>query len=159
MVEWCGGPYFWSIKPIIYRNTNLTLRYVTSQIWKYYGIFGFVPKERGRMSTILHFTNSWVHKPLKYTPLSVYVRDAFRISTWSLSSGLCFQARNSRHSLFFCWRLSNSVVLLQAPLSGLGWIACIRCKASCTKPRCPCHDGSVRIYVPCNPLWKIMHFF
>ncbi len=34
---------------------------------------------------------SLVHKPLKYTPLSVYVRDAFRISTWSLSSGLCFQ--------------------------------------------------------------------
>ncbi len=25
-----------------------------------------------------------VSKPLKYTPLSVYVRKAFRISTWSL---------------------------------------------------------------------------
>ncbi len=36
--------------------------------------------------------------------LSVHVRDAFRIITWSLSSGICFQARNSRHSLFFCWR-------------------------------------------------------
>ncbi len=34
-------------------------------------------------STKPHFANSWVRKPLKYTPLSVYVRDAFRISTWS----------------------------------------------------------------------------
>ncbi len=60
-------------------------------------------------STKPHFANSWVRKPLKYTPLSV--RDAFRISTWSLSRGLCFQARNSWHLLFFCWRLSNSVAL------------------------------------------------
>ncbi len=88
---------------------------------------------------------------LKYTPLSVYVRDAFRISTWSLSRGLCFQVRNSRHSLFFCWRLSNSVALLQAPPSGLGWIVCIRHKASCTEPRCLYRDGSVRIHVSCHP--------
>ncbi len=69
--------------------------------------------------------------------LSVHVRDAFRISTWSLFSGLCFQARNSRHPLFFCWRwrLSNSVALLRAPPSGLGRNSCFRCKASCTEPR------------------------
>ncbi len=112
----------WSTKAIIYIiNNSLAFRYVTSQIWKYYGIFGFVWNERGRIHEHkLHFTNSCVHKPLKYTPLSVYVRDAFRISTWSLSRELCFQARNSWHSLFFCWRLSNSVALLQAPPSGLG---------------------------------------
>ncbi len=33
---------------------------------------------------------------------------------------LCFQGRNSLHSLFFCWRLSNRVELLLAPTSGLG---------------------------------------
>ncbi len=32
-----------------------------------------------------------VRKPLEYTPLPVYVSDTFRISTRSLSSGLCFQ--------------------------------------------------------------------
>ncbi len=32
-------------------------------------------------------------KPLKYTPLSVYVRDAFRISTWSLSGSLFSSAQ------------------------------------------------------------------
>ncbi len=66
----------------------------------------------GYTSTKLHF--------LKLYTLSVYVRDSFRISTWSLFSGLCFQVRNSRHSLFFCWRLPNSVALLRVPLSGLG---------------------------------------
>ncbi len=52
-----------------------------------------------------------------YSFFSVHVRDAFRNSTWSLSRGLCFQVRNSQHSLFFCWRwqLSNSVVLLRVP--------------------------------------------
>ncbi len=84
----------WSIKPIIYIiNNSLAFRYVTSQIWKYYGIFGFVLNERelGYTSTKLHFTNSWVHKLLRYTPLSVYVRDSFRISTWSLSRGFVFK--------------------------------------------------------------------
>ncbi len=63
-------------------------------------------------STQPHFSNSWVRKPL-----TVRVRDAFRISTWSLS-----QVCNSQHSLFFCWhwRLSNSVALLRAPASGVG---------------------------------------
>ncbi len=40
----------WSTKPIIYIiNNSFAFRYVTSQIWKYYGIFGFVPNERGRI--------------------------------------------------------------------------------------------------------------
>ncbi len=30
-------------------------------------------------------------------------------------------------------------------------IACIRRKASCTEPRGPYSDSSVRIHVPCNP--------
>ncbi len=30
-------------------NNNLAFRYVTSQICKYYGIFGFVPNERERI--------------------------------------------------------------------------------------------------------------
>ncbi len=55
--------------------------------------------------------------------LSVLVRGAFRISTWSLS-----QVCNSQPSLFFCWRLSNSAALMRAPPSGLGRIACIRRK-------------------------------
>ncbi len=38
----------------------------------------------------------------KLTPLSVYVSDAFRISTWSLSGRLYFQVRNLLHSLFIC---------------------------------------------------------
>ncbi len=117
-------------------------------------------REVGYTSTKLNFANSWVHKPLKYTPLSVYVRDTFRISTWSLSSGLCFQVRNSRHSLFFSWRLSNSVALLRRPLLDWGWIACIRRKASCTEPRSLYRDGSVRIHVPCHPyiyIYVILH--
>ncbi len=101
-----------------------------SQIWKYYGIFGCMPNT-WHMSTKLHFANSWV-----FRPLSVYVRDAFIISTWSLSSELCFQVLNSRHSLLFCWRLSNSVALLRVPLLDWGWIAWIRHKASCTELNC-----------------------
>ncbi len=144
----------WSTKPIIYIiNNSLAFRYVTSQIWKYFGIFGFVPNERGRIHEHkAPFRKQLSAQAFKYTPLSVYVRDAFRISTWSLSSGLCFQVRNSWHSLFFCWRLSNNVALLRAPPSGLGGgIACIRCKASCTEPRCPYRDGSVRIHVSFHP--------
>ncbi len=37
------------------------------------------------------------------------------------------------------------------PLLDWGWIACIRRNASCTEPRCPYRDGSVRIHVPCHP--------
>ncbi len=37
-------------KPIIYIiNNSLAFRKVTSQTWKYYRIFGFVPKERSRI--------------------------------------------------------------------------------------------------------------
>ncbi len=88
----------WSSKPIIYIiNNSLAFRYVKSQIWKYYGILGFVPNEREvrYTSTKPHFANSKVCKPFKYTALSVYVRDVFRIRTWSLSSGLCFQVHTS----------------------------------------------------------------
>ncbi len=110
-----------------------------------------MPNERGK----IHEHKALVSPCEKL--LSVYVRDAFRISTWSLFSGLCFQARNSRHPLFFCWRwrLSNSVALLRAPPSGLGRNSCFHCKASCTKPRGPYRDGSVRIHVPCHPIYII----
>ncbi len=47
-------------------------------------------REEVDTSTKLHFANNCVCKPLKYTPLSVYVREEFRISTRSLFSGLCF---------------------------------------------------------------------
>ncbi len=61
-------------KPIIcIINNSFAFRYVTSQIWKLYGIFVFVwMREVGHTSTKLHFANSWVRKRLKYTPLSVY---------------------------------------------------------------------------------------
>ncbi len=40
----------WSTKPIIYIiNNSFAFRYVTLQIWKYYGISGFVLNERGRI--------------------------------------------------------------------------------------------------------------
>ncbi len=48
----------------------------------------------------------------------------------------------------------NSIALLRAPPSGLGGgggIACIRPKASCTEPRGPYRDDSVRLHVPCHP--------
>ncbi len=76
-----------------------------------------------RMREVGHMNKAPFRKQLsaqgfKVTPLSVHVRDAFRISTWSLSSGLRFQARNLRHSLFFYWNwwLSNSATVLRAPL-------------------------------------------
>ncbi len=147
----------WRTKPIIYIiNNSLAFRCVISQIWKYYGIFGFVPNERGR----IHEHKAPFRKQLSAQAFKLYsfvslcerrVQRLGPISTWSLSSGLCFQVRNSRHSLFFCWHLSNSVALLRAPPSGLGWIACIRCKASCTDPRCLYRDRSIRIHVPCHP--------
>ncbi len=66
-----------------------TLHHKYGNIMEHLDLCGM--REVGYTSTKPHFANSWVHKPLKYTLLSVYVRDAFRISTWSLSSGLCFQ--------------------------------------------------------------------
>ncbi len=96
--------------------------------------------------------------------LSVHVR-IFCQSLWETRSesahghclvGFIFQVRNSRHSLFFCWRLSNSVALLQSPLLDWGWIACIRRKASCIEPRVyrvcvPCVH--IRVYRICVP-WR-----
>ncbi len=63
-----------------------------------------------RMKEVGHTNKAPFRKQLsaqgfKVTPSSVHVRDAFRISTWSLSSGLRFQARNLRHSLFFILEL------------------------------------------------------
>ncbi len=72
--------------------------------------------------------------------LSVHVRDAFRISTWSLSSGLCFKrathgiccssagAGSNQAALYYCWR---------------HLLDCIHHKASCTEQRGPYRDGSV----------------
>ncbi len=107
----------WSTKPIIYIiNNSLAFRYVTSQIWKYYGIFGFVLNERGR----IHEHKAPFRKQLSAQAFKVYsfvslcerrVQNQHMVTVW----GLCFQVRNSWHSLFFCWRLSNSVALLRRP--------------------------------------------
>ncbi len=96
----------WSTKPTIYIiNNSFAFRYVTSQIWKYYGIFGFVPNERGR---ILEHKAPF-HKQLSAQAFKVYslvslcerrVQNQHMVTVW----GLCFQVRNSWHSLFFCWR-------------------------------------------------------
>ncbi len=105
-----------SLSIIYIKDYSFAFRYVTSQIWKYYGIFGFVTNERGR----IHEHKAPHRKPLKYTLLSV--RDAFRISTWPLSSGLCFQVA---FTVLLLAVIKNSIALLLAPPSVLGWIACI----------------------------------
>ncbi len=106
-----------------------------------------MPNERGR----IHEHKPPFRKQLSAQAFKVYsfvslserhIQNQHMVTVW----GLCFQVCNSWHSRFFCWQLSNSVALLRAPPSGLGWIACIRCKASCTEPRCPYHDCSVRIH-------------
>ncbi len=109
-------------KPIIYiRNNSLAFRYVTSQKCKYYVIFGFVPNERGR----IHEHKVPFRKQLSAQAFKVYsfvslcerrIQNQHMVTVW----GLCFQVHNSWHSLFFCWRLSNSVALLRVPPSGLG---------------------------------------
>ncbi len=88
----------------------------------------------GYTSTKLHFANSWVHKPLKYTPLAVYVRNSetahghcpggfvFKRATHRFR---CSSAGGYQTALFYCGR----------PLLYWGWIACISRKASCTEPR------------------------
>ncbi len=59
----------WSTKPIIYIINNIyAFRYVTSQIWKYYGIFGFVPNERGR----IHEHKAPYRKQLSVQAFKVY---------------------------------------------------------------------------------------
>ncbi len=143
----------WSTKPIIYIINNSlaldTLHRKYGNIMEYLDLCRM--REAGYTSTKLHFANSWVHKPLKYTPLSVYVRDVFRISTWSLSRGLCFQVCNSRIHCSSAGGYQTASHCCGRPLLDWGWIACIHCKASCTKPRGPYRDGSVRIHVPCHP--------
>ncbi len=104
-------------------------------------------REVGYTSTKLHFANSWVHKPLKYTPLSVYVRDVFRISTWSLSRGLCFQVRNSAFAVLLLAVIKQRCIAAGAPFLDWGWIACIRCKASCTEPRGPAFHSHLRLKI------------
>ncbi len=95
-------------------------------------------------SSIANLTASWCFIKIKYSEPNISAPASHR---W--------------HSLFFCWRLSNSVALLRAPLLDWGWIACIRRKASCTEPRCLYRDGSIRIHVPywsdntCSQLWLI----
>ncbi len=69
----------------------------------------------GYMSTKLHFTNSWVCKPLNNTPLSVYVRNAFRISTWSPSRGLCFQMHNSTFVVLLLAVIKQRCITVGAP--------------------------------------------
>ncbi len=72
-------------------------------------------RELGYTSTKLYFANSWVHKPLKYTHLSVYVRDAFRISTWSLFSGLCYQVLNSAFAVLLLAVIKQCCITAGAP--------------------------------------------
>ncbi len=102
----------WSTKPIIYTlNNSLAFRYVTSQIQKYYRIFWFVVNERGR----IHKHKAPFRKQLSVQSILIFqsMWETCSESAQSLSSGLCFKVLNSWHSLFFCWRLSNSVALLQ----------------------------------------------
>ncbi len=73
----------------------------------------------------------------KVYSLSVYVRDTFRIRTWSLFRGLCFQVCNSCIRCSSAGGYQTALHCCGRPLLDWGWIACIRCKASCTKPRCP----------------------
>ncbi len=126
----------WSTKPIIYINICLAFRYVTSQIWKYYGIFGFMPNERGR----IHEHKAPFRKQLSAQTFKVY----------SFVS-LCERRVQNQH-MVTVWGRPLALQYCGRPLLDWGgWIACICRKASCTEPRCPYRDGSVRIHVPCHP--------
>ncbi len=57
-------------------------------------------REVGYTSTKLHFANSSVRKPLKYTPLLVHVRDAFRNRTHGIRSS----SAGYQTSLHYCGR-------------------------------------------------------
>ncbi len=108
-------------------------------------------REVGYISTKLHFTNSWVHKPLKYTPFvspcerrsesahdHCLVGFVFKRATHSIP---CSSAGGYQTVLHYCER----------PLLVWEWVVCIRRKASCTEPRGPYRDGSGRIHLPGNP--------
>ncbi len=99
----------WSTKPIIYIiNNSLAFRCVTSQIWKYYGIFGFVPNERGR----IHEHKAPFRKQLSAQAFKVY----------SFVS-LCETHSESAHGhclVGFVFKCATGTKLLRAPPSGLG---------------------------------------
>ncbi len=114
-------------------------------------------REVGHTSTKLHFANSWVHKSLKCTPLSVYVRDAFRISTWSLSRGFVFKCATHGIRCSSAGGYQTALHCCGAPFWIGGWIACIRRKASCTELRCTYRDGTNTCIVP--PLIYSNFFF
>ncbi len=125
----------WSTKPIVYIiNNSLAFRYVTSKIWKYYGIFGFVKNERGS----IHEHKAPFRKHFNAQAFKVY----------SFVS-LCERRGQNQYMVhclvgfvFMCTTLvagsyQTALHYCRRPPSGLGWIACIRRKASCTEPRCP----------------------
>ncbi len=88
----------WRTKPIIYIiNNSLAFRYVTSQIWKYYGIFGFVPNERGRIHE---------HKAPFRKQLSA---QAFKVYSFV---NLCERRVQNRHMVTVKWALFSSAQLM-----------------------------------------------
>ncbi len=87
----------WSTKPIIYIiNNSLAFRYVTSQIWKYYGTFGFVRNERGR----IHEHKAPFRKQLSAQAFKVY----------SFVS-LCERRVQNQHMVTVKWALFSSAQL------------------------------------------------
>ncbi len=70
---------------------------------------------RSARAHTLHFANSWAHKPLKYILRPLSVRDAFRISTWSLSRGLCYQVRNSAFAVLLLAVIKQRCIDAGAP--------------------------------------------
>ncbi len=101
--------------PIIYIiNNSFAIRYITLQIWKYYGIFGFVLNERGRIHE---------HKAISKHSESAHghcLGDfVFKCATHGIR---CSSAGGYQTASHYCGR----------PLLVWGGIACIRCKASCT---------------------------
>ncbi len=96
-------------KPVIYIiNNRLTFRFVTSQIWKYYAIFGFVQNERGR----IHEQKAPFRKQLSakvYSFVSLCERRVQNQHMVTVSTLFSSAQIESWHSLFFCWRLLRAV--------------------------------------------------
>ncbi len=107
----------WSTKPIInIINNSLAFRYVTSQIWKYYGIFGFVPNERGR----IHEHKAPFHKQLSAQAFKVYsfvslcerrIQNRHMVTVW----GLCLQVRNSAFAVLLLAVIKQRCIAADAP--------------------------------------------